>query len=151
MTSAQHQIVLDSWHAIEPQTDRAAALFFDRLMAIDASAFALFANDDLSDRARTFRRMMAELVALLDHPVDVVSRAAALGRRHAGYGVRDGHYRSMLDALLWVLEVLAPSPDTAAVHAAWNEAFALVAAIMRRAGSHMSPVSPPSSTQWSPS
>jgi hemoglobin-like flavoprotein len=151
MTSTQQEIVLDSWHLIEPQADRAAVLFFDRLLAIDPEAFDLFAHDHLPDRARMFRMMMAELVALHRDPRDVVARAAELGRRHVGYGVRDGHYRSMLDALLWVLEVLAPSLDAAAVHAAWNEAFALVAAIMRRAGNHGSPVSPPSSSQWSSS
>lgn len=151
MTSAQQQILLASWHVLEPQADRASALFFDRLRAIDAESRALFERDGDADLTRTFRRMMAELIALHDDPRDLVIRAAELGRRHAGYGVREGDYRSVLDALLWVLELLAPSLDTATVHAAWSEAFALVAAIMRRAGSQTAPIPDHSTSQRSSS
>jgi hemoglobin-like flavoprotein len=140
MTSAQQQLLFDSWLELEPHADRAAMLFFDRLCVLDARCHALFDRDGHGDRTQTFRRMMAEVVGLHDDPREFVMRAAELGRRHAEYGVRETDYRSVHDAMLWALERTCPSLGAAGVRAAWNEAFAFVATIMRRAGSGAAPV-----------
>jgi hemoglobin-like flavoprotein len=40
--------------------------------------------------------------AIVDIPLDqIVPAVQALGRRHAGYGVREPHYATVGEALLW--------------------------------------------------
>ena len=64
---------------------------------------------------------------------DLVPALEALGRRHAGYGVRDAHYDTVGQALLWTLEQGLGAAFTPAVRDAWVETYALVASVMRRA------------------
>ena len=59
--------------------------------------------------------------------------AAALGRRHAGYGAVPPHYASVAEALLHALATTLGPAFTPEVRAAWAEAYTLVAAVMRRA------------------
>ena len=47
----------------------------------------------------------------------------ALGRRHAGYGVRPEHYDTVGAALLWTLEQGLGDAFTDDVRAAWAEAY----------------------------
>ena len=56
-----------------------------------------------------------------------------LGRRHAGYGVKDAHYDSVGVALLWTLEQGLGSAWTAEAAAAWKEVYGLLSGIMRSA------------------
>ena len=56
-----------------------------------------------------------------------------MGRRHAQYGVTDGHYDSVGAALLWTLEQGLGSEWSLEVKAAWSSAYALLARVMRGA------------------
>jgi hemoglobin-like flavoprotein len=66
-------------------------------------------------------------------PAELVSEVAALGRRHAHYGVKDGDYESVGAALLWTLEQVLGEAFTPGMREAWSEAYLLVATVMRRA------------------
>ena len=61
----------------------------------------------------------------------LVPTLADLGRRHAQYGVTDGHYNAVGAALLWTLEQELGSSWTPEVKAAWSGAFILLADVMR--------------------
>jgi hemoglobin-like flavoprotein len=56
-----------------------------------------------------------------------------LGRRHASYGVTDTQYDSMGAALLWTLKQRLGRAWSPAAASAWNEAYGLLAALMRAA------------------
>jgi hypothetical protein len=58
----------------------------------------------------------------LDHLEALVPTIADLGRRHARYGVTDGHYETVRAALLWTLEQGLGSKWTPDVKAAWSGA-----------------------------
>ena len=57
----------------------------------------------------------------------------ALGRRHVGYGVRDSHYATVGEALLWTLEQGLGDAFTPDVRAAWAETYGTRAGVMQRA------------------
>jgi hemoglobin-like flavoprotein len=77
------------------------------------------------------RAALAAAVSRLDRPAALAPALGALGRRHAGYGVRDGHYEVVGAALLATLEDrLGPRFD-AEVRAAWTTCYELVAGAMR--------------------
>jgi hemoglobin-like flavoprotein len=76
--------------------------------------------------------MLATIVRAIDEPDELVPASAALGRRHAGYGVEERHYESVGDALFWALGQTLGDRYTPEAHAAWHEAYALLSALMRR-------------------
>jgi nitric oxide dioxygenase len=57
----------------------------------------------------------------------------ALGRRHAGYGVKDEHYATVAAAMLWALEQGLGARFTPDVRDAWGAAYGLLATTMQAA------------------
>ena len=55
----------------------------------------------------------------------------ALGRRHVGYGVRDRHYLTVAEALLWTLEQGLGAAFTEETKQAWIDAYGLLATTMQ--------------------
>jgi hemoglobin-like flavoprotein len=69
--------------------------------------------------------------AIVDIPLDqIVPAVQALGRRHAGYGVREPHYATVGEALLWTLEQGLGEAFTPAVRNAWATAYGTLASVM---------------------
>ena len=54
-----------------------------------------------------------------------------LGARHAGYGVKDSHYKAAGDALIWTLERVLANHFTPDVEQAWVRVYLLIAATMQ--------------------
>src|SRR5215208_5961642 len=69
----------------------------------------------------------------LDDPDAMVPRLAALGRRHAAYGVHESHYATVGEALLHALGTTLGDALPADARTAWADAYALIGAVMRRA------------------
>jgi hemoglobin-like flavoprotein len=57
----------------------------------------------------------------------------ALGRRHVGYGVRDEHYSTVGEALIWTLAQGLGDAFTSEVREAWAAAYSWLAFTMQRA------------------
>jgi len=61
----------------------------------------------------------------------------ALGRRHAGYGVKDEHYATVAAALLWTLEQGLGDGFTPEVREAWTTAYLALAGVMQQAAAEV--------------
>jgi hemoglobin-like flavoprotein len=140
MIAERHRLVQESWALAAADVGGLAARFYARLFDIDPRARALFAHADMAAQRAKITRMLGELVSALDAPDRLVPQVAALGRRHASYGVTDRHYRLVGEALLSALAGALGAALTPEHRSAWAEAYTLVAAIMRRAGTqHVAP------------
>ncbi len=131
MTPDQVRLVRDSFAAVAPRADEAAAAFYERLFALDPALRAMFPAD-LAGQRRKLVAALAAAVGGLDRPAALAPTLEALGRRHAAYGVVDRHYGVVGAALLATLEDrLGPAfdPET---RAAWTACFGLVTGAMRR-------------------
>ena len=132
MTLESKRLVRTSWERLEPIGEVAAALFYGRLFELDPSLRHLF-RGDLAEQGRKLMQTLTVVVRGLDRMDHLVPAVEALGRRHGAYGVRDGHYETVAQALLWTLERGLGAAFTPAVRAAWSDAFWLVAEVMKRA------------------
>ena len=139
MTPESKKLVQESWTMVEPIAGRAAALFYGRLFELDPSLRAMF-RGDLKEQGKKLMQMLTVVVRGLDRLDQLVPAVEALGRRHAGYGVRDEHYTTVAMALLWTLERGLGAAFTAPVRAAWTEAYTLLATVMQRAAAGESPL-----------
>jgi hemoglobin-like flavoprotein len=130
VTPEQIALVRASFAQVLPIADAAAALFYDRLFALDPSLRPLF-RGDLTAQGRALMGLLHEAVHGLDRLDRLVPDVRALGRRHAGYGVEDWHYATVASALLWTLERGRGAAFTPETRAAWTAAYALLATVMQ--------------------
>jgi hemoglobin-like flavoprotein len=70
---------------------------------------------------------------VLDDPDQLLPAVAALGKRHAHYGVEHHHFDSVGEALMAALGAILGERFLPELQAAWTEAYMLVASVMRRA------------------
>jgi nitric oxide dioxygenase len=133
MSPDQKTLVQESWRLVVPIADTAATLFYDRLFRIDPDLRALFDGVDLADQRKKLVQALTMTVGALDDLDRLAPVLAALGRRHAGYGVTDAHYATVGAALLWTLETGLGDRWNEDLAAAWRAAYGAIADIMRGA------------------
>ncbi|HEX5824166.1 MAG TPA: globin family protein [Candidatus Limnocylindrales bacterium] len=130
MTPTDIDLIRSSWSGVEPIADTAAGLFYGRLFELDPAIERLFRRTDMAAQRKILMQTLTVVVKSLDKLDQLVPAVQALGRRHAGYGVREVHYATVGSALLWTLEQGLGESFTPQVRAAWAEAYGILAAVM---------------------
>jgi len=130
MTPRQIDLIRTSWSAVEPISDDAARLFYDRLFESDPAIKRLFAKTDMQAQRGILMQTLTLLVSSLDDFELVVPVLEALGRVHAGYGVRERHYDTVEAALLWALDRGLGEAFDDETADAWATAYSAVASVM---------------------
>jgi len=133
MNSEQTLLVRSSWPAVAANADMLTVRFYERLFEIDDSAARLFAGIDMTTQRARLAQALAVVVKSLDDPDRLLPAIAALGKRHAHYGVESHHFDSVGQALLVALADSLGEEFNPDVRRAWTDAYALVASVMRRA------------------
>jgi hemoglobin-like flavoprotein len=133
MLSAEKKLIQDTWAQVAPIADQAATLFYQRLFEIDPTTRPLFQVTDMAQQRKKLLQVLSVAVSSLDNLGALRKTVEDLGRRHAGYGVKDAHYDSVGVALLWTLERGLGNAWTPEAAAAWNEIYGLLSGIMRQA------------------
>ncbi len=132
MSPAEITLVKDSFRKIVPIADQAAALFYARLFELDPALRPMF-RGDMREQGRKLMTMIATAVAALERLDTLVPAVRQLGARHAGYGVREEHYATVGEALLWTLEKGLGPEFTPAVKQAWTTTYTLLSHTMMEA------------------
>jgi len=132
LSPEQKSLLRETWQAVEPIADTAALLFYGRLFEIDPDIRRLFAGVDMAGQGNKLIQALESVIQGLDHLGELAPTIEALGQRHAGYGVTDGHYEAVGAALLWTLEQGLGTAFTPPVKQAWTTAYGLIANIMQR-------------------
>ena len=135
MTFEREELVRHTWALLSDRLPALADAFYGRLFDIAPETRSLFHGTDMREQHRKFTTMLAGIVARLDLPEQLVPEVAALGRRHAAYGVADRDYTLVGDALVWALEHELGEAMTPLARLAWLEAYLIMASLMRR-GAH---------------
>jgi hemoglobin-like flavoprotein len=130
MTPTDIGLIRDSWVAVEPIADTAAGLFYGRLFELDPTIERLFRRTNMAGQRKILMQTLTVVVKSLDKLEQIVPAVQALGRRHAGYGVREAHYTTVGEALLWTLEQGLGEAFTPDVRAAWTTAYGTLATVM---------------------
>ena len=130
MTPDEVSLIRTSWAAVEPIADTAAGLFYGRLFELDPTIERLFRRTDMAAQRKVLMQTLTVVVKSLDRLEQIVPAVQALGRRHAGYGVREAHYATVGSALLWTLEQGLGEAFTPPVRDAWATAYGTLASVM---------------------
>jgi hemoglobin-like flavoprotein len=132
MTPTQIKLVQESWKQVLPIQDQAAQLFYGRLFELDPSLRGLF-KGDMQQQGRKLMSMISVAVDGLKRLDTLVPGVRELGRRHAGYGVKDAHYTTVGTALLWTLNKGLGSAFTEELSHAWASVYGVLAQTMKDA------------------
>jgi len=143
MTSTQIQLIRETFAIVAPRARVAALVFYKRLFDLDPSLRPLF-RDDIEGQAVKLMQMLAAAVRLLDKPQSLIPVLQDLGRRHVGYGVRDEHYDTVGQALLWMLGETLGTAFSAPAREAWASLYGIVATTMKGAAAEVLPTTAPS-------
>ena len=131
-TITQIELVQRTFAIVAPIADDVAALFYRRLFEIDPSLESMF-KGDMADQRRKLMVMLTAAVKGLPRLDRLIPVLEDLGRRHAEYGVVDGQYETVGEALLWTLREGLGEAFSAEVEQAWSSAYAVLAATMKQA------------------
>ena len=132
MNSEAVTLIQSSWAKVIPIQAQAAELFYGRLFELDPSLKALF-RIDLVEQGDKLTSMITVVVNGLSRLEMLVPAVQALGKRHQTYGVKDAHYDTVGEALLWTLERGLGDGFTPDVKTAWASAYGLLATTMKTA------------------
>ena len=94
---------------VVPISGVAADMFYERLFYMAPSLRRMF-PEDMRDQKRKLIMMLAMAVNGLNDLDTLAPQLMALGARHAGYGVKDYHYKTVGEALIWTLGARACRP-----------------------------------------
>jgi nitric oxide dioxygenase len=132
MTPNQIKLVQTSFAQVAPIAATAADLFYARLFEIAPQVRTMF-PDDLGEQKKKLMTMLGTAVAGLNRLDTLMPAVQALGRRHAGYGVKAQHYASVGSALLWTLEKGLGEAFTPEVKDAWATTYIVLSTTMMNA------------------
>lgn len=140
VTIRQKELVQSTWKKVIPISKTAPRLFYARLFELDPQVRALFPAGEKSMKAQHLKlmQMIAICVRGLDQLDRVVPAVQNLGRRHVGYGVRNGDYDTVGAALLWTLEQGLGDFFDDEVKEAWTNVYGVLAGAMMGAASEAS-------------
>jgi hemoglobin-like flavoprotein len=133
MNAKQVRLVQESWERVAPISLAAGSMFYRRLFELDPSLRMLFVNTSMSEQHEKLMQTITIVVRGLDQMDALLPSIKELGLRHAGYGVKESHYETVGEALMWTLQQALGDAFTDEVRDSWLEAYRDLASIMIRA------------------
>jgi hemoglobin-like flavoprotein len=125
------ELLRSSFVLVVEREPEVTARFYDVLFTKYPQVKPLFGRRSRSEQERMLRDM---LVAVVDHLEDATwlgDQLAALGKKHAGYGVTPEMYGWVGASLLETLASVAGDAWTPELAAAWTDAYGAVAGLMQ--------------------
>lgn len=127
-------LVQGTFAKVAPIAPTAAALFYGKLFELDPTLKPMF-KGDITEQGAKLMKMIGMAVNSLNNLDALVPVVQDLGTRHVDYGVKDKHYDTVGEALIWTLGEGLGEDFTDAVKAAWIETYTVLATVMKEAAS----------------
>jgi hemoglobin-like flavoprotein len=132
LNTAQQEIVRATFAKLAVMPEVAGALFYERLFSLNPGLRPMFKHD-MRIQGVKLMTMLAMIVYNLHQPGHILPAVRDLGQRHVGYGVKDGDYDALREALLWTLEQILGEDFTPEVSDAWAVCYRELADEMKSA------------------
>lgn len=132
MTPEQKQLVQSTWIPVNEISETAANLFYNKLFELDPELRPLF-KGDMKEQGKKLMTMIGAAVRGLDNLGELTPVVKGLGKRHVGYNVKDEHYATVGEALIWTLGEGLGDKFTDEVKEAWVIVYTTLADLMKGA------------------
>ena len=108
----------------------AAALFYERLFALDPALKPLFHETDMRSQETKLMAALALVVGKLRQLDEVIPALEKLAVKHVAYGVEEGHYATVGQALIQTLSLAFGERFTPDLRSAWLTAYSAISGAM---------------------
>jgi hemoglobin-like flavoprotein len=132
LTEDQKRLVRASIGRAERMAEVVGLNFYQRLFQLDPTLRPLFQNN-IQEQSKKLMATLKMVVDGLDYSQDLVASIRSLGRRHVQYGVKEHHYDTVGEALLWALEKGLGPEFPPEARRAWLIVYTWLAATMKEA------------------
>jgi len=132
LTEEQKKLVRASIHRAERMAEVVGLDFYQRLFELDPKLRPLFQHN-IQEQSKKLMATLKMVVDGLDYSQELVASIRSLGRRHVQYGVKEQHYDTVGEALLWALEKGLGPEFPAGARNAWLIVYTWLAATMKEA------------------
>jgi hemoglobin-like flavoprotein len=132
LTEDQKKLVRASISRAERMAEVVGLDFYQRLFELDPKLRPLFQNN-IQEQSKKLMATLKMVVDGLDYSHELVASIRSLGRRHVQYGVKEQHYDTVGEALLWALQKALGSDFTPEARNAWLTVYNWLAATMKEA------------------
>jgi hemoglobin-like flavoprotein len=120
------------WMIIEKNASRVSRIFYIKFFDMDAEIKMLFESVDMDLQGEMLMIMVGKSIEVIDYPNKFMGMLAASGRRHLKYGVKDSHYQTVGEALLYSIKEGLDSEYTTEVETAWRWVYGLISEVMKK-------------------
>ncbi|MEP1554685.1 MAG: globin family protein [Paraglaciecola sp.] len=129
MNKYQITLVQESFSKIIPISSLAAELFYSKLFELNPKLKPLF-KQDITEQGTKLMKMLGVAVNNLNNLEMLIPIVQTLGERHIGYGVKEEHYDTVGEALIWTLEQGLGKDFTPELKDAWLITYTTLATVM---------------------
>ena len=130
LTDHQLALLRSTFALVEPKAGIAGLVFYRNLFNLDPSLRRLF-QTSIELQARKLMESLGYTIASFEQPESLISVLEPMGRRHAGYGVCEEHYDTVIRAMLQTLDDVLGGGFSAEAREAWKQALSFVARAMK--------------------
>ena len=107
--------------------------YFLELFELDPALKPLFKTNDMRAQGQKLMTTLNTVIIAPDKLDAIIPAIKKIGERHVDYGVKDEHYDTVGDALIWTLGAGIKNDFTEDTKAAWIDTYTLVTKIMKAA------------------
>ena len=118
ITQRQIQLIQQSFAKVEPISDKAAEIFYNKLFEYEPSVRPMF-KSNMQNQGRKLMSTLKVAVKALDDLDGLVPVLQKMAVKHVEYGVRAEHYTPVGNALLYALKVGLGEDWTPELRQAW--------------------------------
>ena len=136
LTEEQKKLVRDSFSRVERMQEVVGLNFYQRLFDLDPKLRPLFQHN-IQEQSKKLMATLKMVVDGLEYSHELVASIRALGRRHVQYGVKEQHYETVGEALLWALGKALGSEFSPQTRNAWSTVYNWMAATMKEAAAEV--------------
>jgi hemoglobin-like flavoprotein len=126
------RLLREHFESLRPQGDAMVDQFYSLLFSRHPEIRAMFAKTDMEAQRKKFFDTLDEIVLHLEQPDRTLSDLLLLGNSHVDYGVKPEQYAIVCECLLEAMKRSSGKTWTAELEAAWRDAYATVADIMKK-------------------
>jgi hemoglobin-like flavoprotein len=128
------ELVQNSFHTLALELDDFTKWFYFRLFYLDPGIKNLFLGG-MRQQRKKFIQTIEMIIASLHEPRKIVPVLQSLGRRHLDYGIKNTHYQTLGEALLWAMEKKLNYDFSDELKNAWIKTYQMIRMIMTDAAS----------------
>jgi nitric oxide dioxygenase len=122
LTTAQIELIRDSFIRLQPDVENASELFYRRLFGLAPELRELF-HDDMAGQGMRFMSTLGVIVDHFDDPEALRPYLERLAQGHAAYGVKPENFYPMGQALISTMQETLGDNFSKEAASAWETAY----------------------------